>query len=562
MRQTGVYRDAAMKVQGRAIDDAARAEKGSFALRIPSVGRWGASALSTAALLTLAEPPWGVWPLAGIALVPWLVVVTSSRRWPGTVVGSLTVGTVWAWASAPWGPGALRSVDAGPFEALGGFLLGALWVKAIPFAIVGGLVHAARRRGGSLRIAVAGAAFLAVDWIPSTGSAGVPWALLGHSQAAALGVAQLAAVGGVPLISCFLAAINQAAAIAWETRGSRGSLRRLGALVVAWGTTALLGLPLAQWLRSTVTPSGSPPPRVLLLVQPDIARGERWAENLQASHLAKIAAETQRALRAPGPPPDAILWPENFLTAPLDRSPELAANLQATVERLGVSVILGAVRSANEGDPERYRSSVVWMKPRRGILAAIDKTRAFPLLEAGFSSHGALLLARAFGGAGRGKRVEEAARAGPLRGDFTLTAVLCYEALFPGLAAERRAPESVALVNLADDGWIGGASATDQLAAFARFRAIEQRLPFVRVAHGGLSVAVDPFGATLLTLPENTWTHGRVEVRGGPPPGIVEKAALFALPLVTGAGVWWALGRWSRHSSPGEATPSGGALHG
>jgi len=550
-----------MKVEGRAVDEAARRETALSGLRIPSVGSWGASALATATLLALAEPPWDLWPLAGVALVPWLVLVADTRGWGTAILGSLGVGTVWAWASAPWGPGALRSLDSGPFEAIGGLLVGALWVMGIPFAVVGGLVHVARYGSAATRIAIAGAGFFLVDWIHSTCSAGVPWALLGQSQAGALGVAQLAAVGGVPLISGFLAAINQAAALAWETQGSRESLRRLGALVAAWGALALLGLPLAQWVRSTVTASGTAPPRVLLLVQPDIARGERWAENLQASHLAKVVAETERALKEPGPPPDVVLWPENLLTAALDRSPELAANLQATIDLLGVPVILGAVRSANGAEPGLYRSSVMWMEPGRGTVAAIDKTRAFPLLEASYSSDAVLHLARAFGKAGRGKKVEEAAQAGSLQGGFTLTVVLCYEALFPGIVAERRAPESLALVNLADDGWIGGAAATHQLAAFASFRAIEQRLPLVRVAHGGLSLAVDPFGQALLTLPEDAWAHGHVEVQGGRPPGVVERGALLALPLVTGAGVWWALGRWSRRSGGTEATPSGGGIH-
>jgi apolipoprotein N-acyltransferase len=434
-------------------------------------------------------------------------------------------------------------------------------VKGIPFAVVGGLVHAARHQGGSVRIAVAAVAFFAVDWIHSTWSAGVPWALLGHSQAGALGVAQLAAVGGVPLISGFLAAINQAAALVWETRGSRVSLRPLVALVAAWGALALLGLPLARGLHATLTPPGSERSRVLLLVQPHIARGERWAENLQASHLAKIAAETARGLDEPGPQPDAILWPENLFTAPVDRSPELAAKLQATVDGFGIPVVLGAVRSADGVDPKRYRSSVLWMAPRHGAIAAIDKTRAFPLLEATSSSAGGLLLARVFGEAGGGRKVEEAPQAGPLQGGFTITVVLCYEALFPGIVAERRAHDSVALVNLADDGWIGGAAATLPLAAFASFRAIEQRLPLVRVAHAGLSLAVDPFGEPLLRLPENTWAHGRVEVRGGSPPGVVERGGLLALPLATGLGVGWAFGRGSRRATPSEVAPSGGALH-
>ncbi len=547
-----------MRTRSRRAVSTTQGTKASTGRRISSVGRWGASALATAGLLTLAEPPWGLWPLAGVALAPWLVWVAGARAWPA-LVGSAGVGIAFGCASAPWVPAALRSLGATPAEAFAGFPLGAVWVKGLPFAVVGVLVYAARHRNAWGRVAVAGAAFVGVDWLHSGWYAGVPWALLGHSQAGALGVAQLAAVGGVPLLSSFLAAINQAVALAWEAHGSRESLRPLAALLAAWFAMALVGLPLARALRSIADPP-SAPAVTLLLVQPDLPRGERWAENLQASHLARIARQTEQALAEPGPEPDAVLWPENLLTAPIDHSPELAANLQAAVDRLGVPVIVGAVRSANDSDPDLYRSSVLWLAPGRGIVASIDKTRAFPLLEARSSSRGARLLARAFGAAGRDKKVEEAAQAGPLRAAFTLTVVLCYEALFPGIVAERRAPESVALVNLADDGWIGGAAASRQLTAFARFRAIEQRLPLVRVAHGGLSVAVDPFGEPILELPENASAQGRVEVRGGPPPGLVEKAALVALPLATGAGVWWALGGWGsrRGSARGEAS-SGGA---
>jgi apolipoprotein N-acyltransferase len=550
-----------MTSDGRPIDEATHGANASWVQGISLVGRWVASALATALLLALAEPPWDIWPLAGLALVPWLLRVGRSGSWIEALVGSLAVGVACAWASAPWGPEALRSLGAGPLTSIGGFLVGTLWVKGIPFAAVAALVYLTRHRSRALRITATSVSFFAVDGLHSTGSAGLPWALLGHSQAGALGVAQLAAVGGVPLLSGGLAAINQAGALAWEARGSFGSMRRLVPLVAAWGGLALLGLPLARQLHAMGAPPSNEPARGLLLVQPDIARGERWAENLPGSHLAKVAAETERALGAPGPRPDAILWPENLITAPLDRSPELAAKLQATVDRFDVPVVLGTVRSADGFGVERYRNSVLWIAPRRGTLAAIDKTRAFPLLEAGPASKGASLVAQAFGGAGRGKKVEEAARAGPLRGGFTLTVVLCYEALFPGIAAERRVPESVALVNLADDGWSHGAAATHQLMAFASFRAIEERLPLVRVAHGGLSMALDPFGQTLLRLPEDTWTYGRVEVRGGAPPGLAEKAGLLALPLVTGLGVWWALGGWSRRSLSSHATPPGGAPH-
>jgi apolipoprotein N-acyltransferase len=120
-----------------------------------------------------------------------------------------------------------------------------------------------------------------------------------------------------------------------------------------------------------------------------------------------------------------------------------------------------------------------------------------------------------------------------------VTVVLCYEALFPGPAARRRAPDSVAILNLADDGWVAGEAATQQLTDAARFRAIEQRLPLVRVAHGGLSAAFDAFGRPLLTLPPDTFAHATLTVAPSPPPTRSERAALLALPLLAGSGVWW-----------------------
>jgi apolipoprotein N-acyltransferase len=203
--------------------DEARADR----RRIRLLAGWGASAGAGAALLALALPPWNLWPLAGLALVPWLLSVARLRRISEALAGSLAVGIAWGVASAPFAPQALRSLGAGAFAAHAGFLLGALWAKGLPFALAGGFAYAVRRQPAGVRVLAAAAAFSALDAFHSTSRAGLPWALLGHSQASALGVAQLAAAGGVPVLSGFLAAINQALAIACE---ARDRARRCGAL--------------------------------------------------------------------------------------------------------------------------------------------------------------------------------------------------------------------------------------------------------------------------------------------------------------------------------------------
>jgi len=229
-------------------------------------------------------------------------------------------------------------------------------------------------------------------------------------------------------------------------------------------------------------------------------------------------------------------------TTPLEKAPELARALYAWVDELDLPVLTGLVLAAEDPDPRRYRSSVVWLEPGRGLTTRLDKERAIPLLESSRRFPGDALLARLFGSAANWKKVEEAASSGPLRGPILVTPVLCYEALFPGVVARRHTAESVAILNLADDSWVSGETATRHLSGFARFRAIEQRATFARVAHGGLSVVVDPFGRVTEELPLDQYASLRLSLRAPPPTTIQERVSLFALPFGAGVLASWLAG--------------------
>jgi len=250
---------------------------------------------------------------------------------------------------------------------------------------------------------------------------------------------------------------------------------------------------------------------------------------------------TARALGELKRDPGVVIWPENMVTAPVDDSPALASQLQGGVDLLGVPVITGAVRSARSGASDRYRNSVLWLSPGEGVRASIDKVLAVPALETALSGWGEPLAEWAFEGPSRLPQVEEAEFAGPLRADFVVTAILCYEALFPGLVSERTSKDSLAIVNLADDSWIPGDVADSQLLAASAFRAIEQRLTLIRVSHGGLSVVLDPFGIEVASLPPNQFAHMFVSVSKSPPPTLLEKVAILAIPVSVALVVWTSL---------------------
>lgn len=500
---------------------------------------WALAVALSGALLAAAQPPIDLWVVSPLALVPWLCAARSAGL-PCAFVGGFAVGAAYGLLVSFWIPSALTSLGASTSAGVTGLLLVVSWGKGLPFALLGGVLYGMRSWPGPARLVVLCVFAFALDWLASAWHWGLPFALLGHSQRGLPGVAQLAAVGGVPLLSAFLVGVNYAIGEAIGDPRNATARRLAASLVAAWIGTALLGLPVAEAVRARPESGRS---AQLLVIQPNLPRGERWAPELQRVHLKRTADFTERALRSLETAPDAVVWPENLLTTPIEAAPELAAELQARVDAIGVPVITGLVRGARGSDPNRYRSSVVWWSPGTGPTASMDKVLAVPVVESGTDSPGARLVKVAFGGASRSKRVEVAGASSALRGEFSVAPILCYEALFPGVADRRRERDSLALLNLADDSWAPRDTATRQLTAYGAFRAIEQRLSLVRVAHGGLSVTVDEYGRTQATLPLDAYGYLLTEVSRSEPPSWRERAALLAVPILTGIFAWAALGR-------------------
>jgi apolipoprotein N-acyltransferase len=78
--------------------------------------------------------------------------------------------------------------------------------------------------------------------------------------------------------------------------------------------------------------------------------------------------------------------------------------------------------------------------------------------------------------------------------DMKFASMICYESVYPNFVREFVSRGAQFLVIVTNDSWWGNTPGAYQHAAYASFRAIENRRWIVRAANGGISGFIDPAG--------------------------------------------------------------------
>lgn len=297
----------------------------------------------------------------------------------------------------------------------------------------------------------------------------------------------------------------------WELPGWAGDVMiqpasMVGVHGLTLATILIAGLPLLGWrwraagagllavwigfgVLRLMQPLPPAPDLTVLLVQGNIAQGEKWNRSVMVAIFRRYLEMTRDAV-AGMTGPALVIWPETASPALLETDPQARALIaEAAGDR---PALIGGIRFDAQ---ERPRNSLFALGPGGAIQAIYDKWHLVPFGE--YQPEWWPAWFEVFPGGGF--RSGDGPHTLHLPGVPDVGALICYEAIFSGQIVDG-GNRPAWLVNVTNDAWFGNSSGPRQHLAAARMRAVEEGLPLMRAANTGISAAFDARGHEIARL--------------------------------------------------------------
>lgn len=489
--------------------------------------------------MVLCFPPFSLWPVAFVALVPWLWALrgTSVRGalWLSMVFGFLFFVAVFHWLTS--------LARFNPMIYLGIPLVGIY--QGLYVAVAGaGMVAAARRLNPWAALAIGMGWWAGMEWWRSLGPLGSAFALLGHAVRDCTPLVQVTSLGGVPLLSALVLGVNLAimeTIAAWR-RGAVefATIARLAATVGlvagAWiwgaGVVAATDAAAAEGIALRVA-----------IIQTNVPQDEKfssYASEDPAEVRAAQDAMTRRLLAQidevePGSV-DLIVTPESAFTDfffDLDR--EVQREVRERSHRIGAPILAGAVDCAfvradgsftndpSEGAPDAsgnlpYEAWVglYLFRPddtTQRQVADYQKIHLMPfgenvpyfdlipglqenIVQVGTFQRGDRWQAPMFIPVHESPDTPRDAVT-----QVQLGPTICFEDMFAGLSGRWAYRGAQVLVNVTNNAWFDPSLGGVFHSEFARLRSPETRLPQILATNTGPTAVIDAAGRVVDTMP-------------------------------------------------------------
>lgn len=444
-------------------------------------------AIAAGALSTLAFAPYGLWPLALVSILLFLILIQSrsakQAAWLGWLwgIGSFATGISWVHVSIDTFGGMPKIASLFLMALLIGYL-------AVYPALFAGITNRYFPKNNLTRYTLAvPILWLISDWLRGWVMTGFPWLWMGYSQIdSPLG--NFAPLGGVDLVTFATVLIASLTTLTLLTK--RWSLALAPAVIFATG----YGLNAAHW----VTPN--PDSRTsFALVQGNIDQASKWLPSERWPTIIKYTDLTKEHRDA-----DIIIWPEAAIPAFEYEIASYLANLDALVKEYDSAMITGVINRSDEG---LYYNSVlaVGQTGQDYSYNPEDRYHKHHLLPFGeFVPFEDILrpLAPFFNlpmsSFSRGAYVQPNVVANGK--DFA--AALCYEIIFNEQIRHNVNDDTDFILTLSNDAWFGDSIGPQQHMEIARMRALELGKPVIRSTNNGVTAITDYRGNIVAQIPQ------------------------------------------------------------
>jgi len=459
-----------------------------------SFRQFGLALLSGILLFGSFSLPGGVslFPLAWVALVPLLIAVRQAAPRRAFLLGFLA-GFTGCFGIYYWIPYCMINYAdmSRPLAYLALFLL-VLILAGYP-ALFTWLWAVFQRRSALPAVIIGPLLWVSLEYIRTYFPlGGFPWALLGNSQYKFLQSIQVAELGGVYLVSWLVALVNFGiAGVLQKTPAGQRAWKGLVLAAACFAAAVVYG----QVRMKQVDAAFAQKPELKVgIVQGNIDQGEKWNSQLFWASMVRHIELSKDLLREPK---DLLIWPEAAVTDYFNLAWQDQDQIAKSLSGFDAYFLFGAVSKKQTGEQKQYFNSAYMLSPNgEKLLGQYDKIHLVPFGEY-VPLKKLLFWVDAIAGGNTGDTDPGDKVLVFDTGSYRIGCVICYEVIFPGLVRKFVKAGAQVMSTVTNDAWFGPTSAPHQHYSTMIFRAVENRVYFIRAANTGISGVCDPCGRTI-----------------------------------------------------------------
>lgn len=448
-----------------------------------------------AAILILAFPKFNIFPLAWIALVPFIIVlhtITPSKGfWYGLIFGIVFSLSIFIWIY---------------HVAVEGLIFATIFY-ALPFGIFGAIAayfYEKTKAEDYLKrlIFIPSAYVLIAEYLKALKPMGMSCGVLGVSQYKFLPIMQISDIFGVFGVSWLIVLFNVYIAEMIMGNVPAAARKKINFIVPL---IVILCLFYGFYKLSANYKTGEP--FKISIVQPNIDQGVKWDRNYFDETLNKLSALTEKGAIEK---PSLVIWPETALPDVLLLNYNLSNTMNAFVNNKKINLLTGSLDFYGN----KLYNSAFFIVPDNFVAEKYDKMHLFPMGEYNplkeILPHFKILDRIGKYSLGKKQTVFEVE-------GRKFSVLICLESIFPYLSRDAVLKGAQFLVTITNDAWFMRTNAAEQHIALSQARAIENRVYMVFAANTGYSAFIDPCGRIYkvsnlfedAVLTDNIYTAGK-----------------------------------------------------